>query len=106
MNRWLAEECKWAREKAIECRRKAEELSDAEWRGRRIRRIEASSGDLINAVNLHLRLLNERRELEDADELADQIRRYEADAERWETIAAEQSARLEQTESEQEALLP
>jgi hypothetical protein len=61
---------------------------------------------LANLIARQLKLVTERHELENDEERADLIARLERDAEHWEQIAAEQSARLEQNESYQGALVP
>lgn len=100
MNRWLADECKWAREQALKCRNEAADLASPGWREQRLRRIAADKGALYAAIDRHLRLVSEESLLTDDEALAERIERLTRDAEHWEQIATEQSARLEHTESE------
>ena len=106
MNRWLVDECKHAREKAIKTRTTIAELSDPEWRSRRLHHIAAEESRLLMAVSRYYDMATERALLEDPAALSDHLARITREAETWENLASEQSARLEQTESEQEALIP
>lgn len=106
MNRWLAEESKWARERAIKTRTQIDEMSDPAWRTRRLAMIRREETHLAAAVERHFELVSERALLEDPTALSDTLRRMGVEADQWERIAAEQSARLERTEDEQESLIP
>jgi hypothetical protein len=106
MNPWLVAESKWAREKALECRNRARQLGDPAWRRRRLTVIHDSERDLKELVRRHLKLISERYEIEDDEVRSELIARLERDAEHWDQIAVEQSARLEHNESYQGALVP
>jgi hypothetical protein len=106
MNPWLVAESKWAREKALECRNRAENLADPKWVKRRLKQIARDEADVLAVVRQWMRLVSERSMLRDNEERASEITRAERDAEHWEQIAAEQSARLEHNESYQGALVP
>jgi hypothetical protein len=106
VNRWLAEESKWAREQAVKTRTRIDQLRDPEWRSKRCAMIRREMDAILAAVEKRFELAAERHILEDPDELAAHIGRLRREAESWETLAREQSARLEQTESEQDALIP
>src|SRR5690348_11456173 len=100
MNRWLAEESKWARKQAIATRTKIDELLDPEWRSRRVRAIAASEQRLLQMIEEHVALTSEALILQDPSALAAHVERLRREAEQWDTLAAEQSARLEHTDDE------
>lgn len=98
MNRWLAEESKWAREQALKAERRAENLSDPEWVRRRVAKIEGNRMALQEAVARWLDLTDERTTLLDDEERQREVDRAVRNAEHWNQLAAEQSARLAATE--------
>lgn len=104
MNRWLAEESKWCREQALKATRRAEELADPAWVSRRGREIARDQAALHELIDKHMALLGEAAMLADPDATAREIERARRDAEHWQALAEEQSARLAATEDQTEPL--